>query len=67
MIKSKCNITHNSSDSTLTLLSKQTLIIYRYIDVLFMADMKIVFLGTSAAIPTQKRGLSSVVIKRAGE
>ena len=67
MIESKCNITHNSSDSTLTLLSKQTLIIYRYIDVLFMADMKIVFLGTSAAIPTQKRGLSSVVIKRAGE
>ena len=29
--------------------------------------MKIVFLGTSAAIPTQKRGLSSIVIKRAGE
>jgi ribonuclease Z len=32
-----------------------------------MADMKIVFLGTSAAIPTQKRGLSSIVVKRAGE
>jgi ribonuclease Z len=32
-----------------------------------MADMKIVFLGTSAAIPTQNRGLSSIVIKRAGE
>jgi ribonuclease Z len=29
--------------------------------------MKIVFLGTSAAIPTQNRGLSSIVIKRAGE
>jgi len=29
--------------------------------------MKIVFLGTSAAIPTKKRGLSSIVIKRAGE
>jgi ribonuclease Z len=32
-----------------------------------MAEMKIVFLGTSAAIPTQNRGLSSIVIKRAGE
>jgi ribonuclease Z len=32
-----------------------------------MVDMKIVFLGTSAAIPTQNRGLSSIVIKRAGE
>lgn len=32
-----------------------------------MADMKIVFLGTSAAIPTEKRGLSSIVIKRGGE
>ncbi len=32
-----------------------------------MADMKIVFLGTSAAIPTQRRGLSSIVIKRGGE
>ena len=29
--------------------------------------MKIVFLGTSAAIPTKNRGLSSIVIKRAGE
>jgi len=29
--------------------------------------MKIVFLGTSAAIPTQKRSLSSIVLKRAGE
>ena len=29
--------------------------------------MKIVFLGTSAAIPTEKRGLSSIVIKRGGE
>jgi ribonuclease Z len=49
------------------LLLKQTLIICRHIDVLFMADMKIVFLGTSAAIPTQNRNLSSIVIKRAGE
>jgi len=32
-----------------------------------MVDMKIVFLGTSAAIPTQKRSLSSIVLKRAGE
>jgi ribonuclease Z len=32
-----------------------------------MADMKIVFLGTSAAIPTEKRCLSSIVVKRAGE
>jgi ribonuclease Z len=32
-----------------------------------MVDMKIVFLGTSAAIPTQNRGLSSIVIKRADE
>ena len=32
-----------------------------------MVDMKIVFLGTSAAIPTEKRGLSSIVIKRGGE
>jgi len=29
--------------------------------------MKIVFLGTSAAIPTLKRSLSSIVLKRAGE
>ena len=49
------------------LLSKQTLIIYLHIDVLFMTDMKIVFLGTSAAIPTQHRSLSSIVIKRANE
>jgi ribonuclease Z len=32
-----------------------------------MADMKIVFLGTSAAIPTEKRCLSSIVVKREGE
>jgi len=32
-----------------------------------MVDMKIVFLGTSAAIPTLKRSLSSIVLKRAGE
>ena len=32
-----------------------------------MVDMKIVFLGTSAAIPTEKRSLSSIVLKRAGE
>lgn len=32
-----------------------------------MADMKIVFLGTSAAIPTEKRCLSSIVVKRGGE
>ena len=32
-----------------------------------MVDMKIVFLGTSAAIPTQKRSLSSIVLKRADE
>lgn len=32
-----------------------------------MVDMKIVFLGTSAAIPTENRGLSSIVIKRGGE
>ena len=32
-----------------------------------MADMKIVFLGTSAAIPTQKRSLSSIAVKRGGE
>ena len=32
-----------------------------------MVDMKIVFLGTSAAIPTEKRCLSSIVIKRGGE
>ena len=32
-----------------------------------MVDMKIVFLGTSAAIPTQKRSLSSIVLNRAGE
>ena len=29
--------------------------------------MKIVFLGTSAAIPTEKRCLSSIVVKRGGE
>lgn len=29
--------------------------------------MKIVFLGTSAAIPTQKRSLSSIAVKRGGE
>lgn len=32
-----------------------------------MAEMKIVFLGTSAAIPTKKRSLSSIAIKRGGE
>jgi ribonuclease Z len=32
-----------------------------------MADMKLIFLGTSAAIPTAERGLSSVVIKRGNE
>jgi len=32
-----------------------------------MADMKIVFLGTSAAIPTKKRCLSSIAVKRGGE
>ena len=32
-----------------------------------MVDMKIVFLGTSAAIPTHKRSLSSIVLKRADE
>jgi ribonuclease Z len=32
-----------------------------------MADMKIVFLGTSAAIPTEKRCLSSIAVKRGGE
>ncbi|HEU4468662.1 MAG TPA: ribonuclease Z [Nitrososphaeraceae archaeon] len=32
-----------------------------------MVDMKIVFLGTSAAIPTEKRCLSSIVVKRGGE
>jgi ribonuclease Z len=32
-----------------------------------MADMKIVILGTSAAIPTEKRCLSSIAVKRGGE
>jgi len=32
-----------------------------------MVDMKIVFLGTSAAIPTEKRCLSSIAVKRGGE
>jgi ribonuclease Z len=32
-----------------------------------MVDLKIVFLGTSAAIPTYQRGLSSTVIKRGNE
>lgn len=32
-----------------------------------MVDMKLIFLGTSAAIPTAERGLSSVVIKRGNE
>jgi len=32
-----------------------------------MADMKIVFLGTSAAIPTEKRCLSSIAVKRGAE
>ncbi|MGB6594268.1 MAG: ribonuclease Z [Candidatus Nitrosopolaris sp.] len=32
-----------------------------------MVDMKLIFLGTSAAAPTAERGLSSVVIKRGNE
>src|SRR5215510_1412910 len=32
-----------------------------------MVDMKIVFLGTSAAIPTKQRGLSSVALLRGNE
>ena len=32
-----------------------------------MVDMKVIFLGTSAAIPTPERGLSSIVIKRGTE
>jgi ribonuclease Z len=32
-----------------------------------MVDMKVIFLGTSAAVPTPERGLSSIVIKRGTE
>ena len=32
-----------------------------------MVDLKIVFLGTSAAIPTYQRGLSSIAISRGNE
>jgi ribonuclease Z len=32
-----------------------------------MVDMKLIFLGTSAAVPTAERGLSSIVIKRGNE
>src|SRR5919202_1364719 len=32
-----------------------------------MTDLRIVFLGTSAAIPTRKRGLSSVVVTKGSE
>src|SRR5919199_4678607 len=32
-----------------------------------MTDLRIIFLGTSAAIPTLRRGLSSVVLARGSE
>lgn len=32
-----------------------------------MVDMKVIFLGTSAAVPTPERGLSSIVVKRGTE
>ena len=48
-------------------LSVRILEIFISLEVLLLTDLKLIFLGTSASIPTIGRGLSSVAILRDGE